>query len=579
MTSRLTRLHDDYLFFVAELWRETGLDKLAPLGTIEFDILDWVANGPPHRGVLAPRGIGKTTWGSAALACYALFVDPEAKVVLVSKSEGHAKKIVSLIRSWMNTVTFLKFLAPRHEKPTRFWRDNTDMFDCGPSKPSKDASVTAFGITGQLAGPRASLVIGDDVEAPGNTKTPDAREELDNSVKEFASIASYGSREIVYFGTYHHEQSLYLKLEERGYHMRTWPLLYPEPKDAILNLAPTLRKNLDDATHKPGDIVFDHRIDSEYVEEKRAEGRVHFAMQQMLISNLGDETLYPLRIKDLIVFNVHRDIAPIAIAWGTTNDKGRGTKIEDIPCHGLDGDGVFGPIFYDDEWAPYARTAMWIDPAKGKIGGDKIGYAVIAQARGTLWIKACNGLRGRETAQNLQKLGEIARLHRATEIHVEDFSLQTFFAQLLEPVVNRLILRPGEHDEYPDGWAASVLCTRPPLPQSQKELRIIGSLDPVMAQHRLVIDPTVINNEELQRQLTRITRQRDCLTHDDEIDALANCVALFEDDLRTDPEKAAIRERERRIDEELDRFRHGDPDGRKPVGAVLLPATANWMNR
>lgn len=566
LNSYVQDLHDDYIFFVKEIWRYTGLDKLAPIDPMEEDILVWVAGGgeiPNRRGVLAPRGLGKTTWGTASKACHELFKNPNAKVVIVSKSEGHAKKIVTLIRGWLRVVPFLRFLAPRPPENDRYWRDNTDMFDCGPMMPSKDPSVWAVGIDGQLAGPRGSIVIADDVESPENVRTQDARDRLDYAVREFTSMATYGKREILYFGTYHHEQSLYIKLAERGYVFRTWPLLYPEPSDKILGLAPSLRDLLDRKVKKAGEPVFD-RHDATYIAERKAEGRVHFAMQQMLIANLGDTEMYPLQLRDLIIFPVNRDKCPISIAWGTSNDrKAGGTRIEDIPCFGLDGDGLYEPINYDDNWAPYARTIMWIDPAKGKVGGDELAYAIVSLAFGYLWVKTVGAIpNGRATAENLDSLVLLAREHRAREIHVEDFALQSYFAELLEPVVHRHAIPPGERDEFPTGWNAAVLCTKPPMPQSQKELRIIGVLDPLFQQHRVVMDRRTIESESLQHQITRITRQRDCLTQDGQVDALANACAVFQEDMHIDPEKAADRQRERELQDELDRFFAGNVGGR-----------------
>ena len=76
-----------------------------------------------------------------------------------------------------------------------------------------------------------------------------------------------------------------------------------------------------------------------------------------------------------------------------------------------------------------------------------------------------------------------------------------------------------------------------------------------MSQHRLVVSPSVAVNEDLQLQLTRITRQRNCLEHDDEIDSLANACALFGEHLNEDPESVAELHRQQKIDDELKNFR------------------------
>ncbi|MFK9938776.1 DNA maturase B, partial [Klebsiella pneumoniae] len=59
-------------------------------------------------------------------------------------------------------------------------------FDVGPAKPDHSPSVKSVGITGQLTGSRADIIIADDVEIPGNPATQGAREKLWTLVQEFA---------------------------------------------------------------------------------------------------------------------------------------------------------------------------------------------------------------------------------------------------------------------------------------------------------------------------------------------------------------------------------------------------------
>lgn len=75
---------------------------------------------------------------------------------------------------------------------------------------------------------------------------------------------------------------------------------------------------------------------------------------------------------------------------------------------------------------------------------------------------------------------------------------------------------------------------------TQKEKRIIDILEPVLSQHRLVVSRSVIEEDtktedprySLFYQLTRITRDRGALVHDDRLDALAGAVAYWMESLR-----------------------------------------------
>ena len=487
--------------------------------------------------------------------------------MIVSKSAGEAKKTVSLIRSWLEYVPFLKHLSPTSRSETHLQaRDTTMYFDVGPAKEDRTPSLEAVGVDGQIEGKRAHRVAADDAETDTNTQTFEARERLSERVTEFAQVASYGNRDIEYVGTYHHEESLYLKLDQRGYVFRTWPLLVPNPKQKVLNLAPGVSQRIDAGALKVGDNVFGHRLDGQYVAEKQGEGQRSFSMQQMLICDLGDTLRYPLQLRDLIVFPVQRDKAPIGIAWGLTNDRGGSTRLEDIQSLGFGKDGLYAPIMYDADWSHYTGVKMWIDPS-GR-GADKTGYAVVAHLHGYLWCMDVGGLDGGFDQHVLNRLAEIARRWRVNDIFVEDNFGQGMFQPLFEPVLLRHFAAAGDDDDLPQGWGASVETIRV---KGQKELRIIESLEPVMNQHRLIISPDVAANKDFQHQLTRITRQRDSLAHDDELESLANCVAQWSYVLHQDPAVAAERQRKRWMQDELNDFRR--------LAGVGPKETARWFTR
>lgn len=67
-----------------------------------------------------------------------------------------------------------------------------------------------------------------------------------------------------------------------------------------------------------------------------------------------------------------------------------------------------------------------------------------------------------------------------------------------------------------------------------KEARIINIVEPIMAQHRLVLDTSVAKDKENQYQITRIHGGRGALRHDDRIDVLSAAVKYWEDALGLD---------------------------------------------
>ena len=557
----LDDLKADFPYFLQEVWRlsSQNLWQFAPLGAIELDIAHYSQTGPINQIILARRNIGKTTFISVGRTLWDLLRDPShARIVVLSKSDGFAKRILRLARLLIDDVPFLRHLRPRAEQ-----RDGATAFDVAQASPDKQPSMASYGITGQYTGNRASHLIGDDIETPENTKTLEGREDLARRVKEFRKIATYGEQRITLVGTYHHEQSVYLTMHGRGYAVRSWPIIAPHPGDKVVGLAPIIQHMIDAGVKRPsseksrfdGDIIED-RVDDEYVAKQKADGMSDFAMQHMLVSDLADELRYPLRLENLIVFPVDVKRAPIAIAWGKSNDN-RGTRVQDIESRGFGQDALYGPIYYDTQWEKYHSTKMYIDPAgeSTREGTDKTGYAVGGYLNSYIFMKAVGGYLAGHTPETLQALALLARQHHVSYIGVENVALQSMFTQLLRPYVNRLALEPGQDPAFPDGWHCTVENVKPG--NGFKEERICNTLEPLVNNHRLVVGPQVAGNYDWQHQFTRIMRQRKCLAHEDELDATAGLCRLFTETIDADPYAMAQRQRDQEIEKALTDFRGG----------------------
>ena len=98
---------------------------------------------------------------------------------------------------------------------------------------------------------------------------------------------------------------------------------------------------------------------------------------------------------------------------------------------------------------------------------------------------------------------------------------------------------------------------------------MIDTLEPVMAGHRLVVDPTVIQEDlktiqkypadvqlqySLFYQMSRLTRDKGAITHDDRLDALSMAVAYWVEQMATDAEVAMADRKVEMLDKELERF-------------------------
>jgi hypothetical protein len=548
----LARLEKDHIFFLRELWKFTDPLNKAPLGDVELDIFDWVRTGPQYCGVLAPRSTGKTHVVTAASTACDLFLDPQWKVKILSKTDGEAKKTVQLVRRWLSTVPFLRHLVP--QKNT-WQKDSERWFHTGPcSENARDYSLHAQGIESQITGGRAHVVYADDIETKTNTRTLEARTLLDERIKELKAVASFDTRgrgsggRIVDVGTFHHEESVYIKLSKRGYTFRTWSLehLDPEEQKLTLGYAPMLADKLARGEVQVGDPTMPHRFGRSYINDRKAEGKVYYAQQYKLIAQIADEDRYPLRLADFILHPCHPHLAPTEIVWGQQNSKGD-TSATDIPSLGWDTDRFYRPIHVSDKLLPYTHTHMRIDPA-GR-GKDKLSIGIVGHLHGVFFIKHVSAYAGGATDTTRARVAQIARSLGVNTATVEGNFGGDAYGYLFQTDFNRLALRPGENAAYPQGWG----CVVDDKPSSgQKELRIIGALEPALLAHRVVIDPSAARNEDLQHQLTRITRDRDSLDHDDEIEVVAAAIADLNEMLRIDPTAAAADERDSRIQAEID---------------------------
>lgn len=323
LTSRRTSLADfevddlksDFVRFCLVVWRIMGWDyaksrsgdrKVAPIGLVEEDIMNYIADESNRDiGVLAFRGIGKTHI-VIAYAAWCLWNDPEMKIVIISKSQGEAKKSLNMLRSLFQDIDFLHHLMPQKGQ-----HDSAEKLQVGPAKSSRQPSVTALGVSGQIPGNRSHLIIADDIEDKENTKTLESRDNLYERTHEFMALGYPGVSRVIVIGTYHNDDSLYMRMAKSGYKFRTWPAEYlddSDPEIEIEGYAPMLRRHIHEGKVRVGDATCPHRFSKEELKRQRSKGRSHYYRQFLLISNVADALRYPLKLSDFIVHHVDMDM-------------------------------------------------------------------------------------------------------------------------------------------------------------------------------------------------------------------------------------------------------------------------------
>ena len=536
--------------FLYLCWKHLNLPEPTP---IQYDIADYLQSKEKRLVIEAFRGVGKS-WITSAFVCHQLLLNPNRNILVVSASKTRADDFSTFTQRLISEMPLLQHLQPRDNQ-----RHSKVSFDVAPARASHAPSVKSMGVTGQLTGSRADLIIADDVESANNSQTQLMRDRLSETVKEFDAIIKPEVGRIIFLGTPQTEMSLYNSLEERGFKTRVWPALYPTKTQSI-GYGEKLAKIIAEEKDKEGKPTDPRRFDeTDLMERLSSYGRSGFNLQFMLDTTLSDANRYPLKLNDLIILSgcSSWDEAPAKIQWASGIDQISAIS-SDIPNVGLKGDYFTSYLYMSEEFAPFEGSVMSIDPS-GR-GEDRTGYAVLKMLHGMLYLTAIGGLEGGYSDDTLKQLSEIAKKQDVNYVVIESNFGDGMATQLLKPIMSRI--HPCEIEEV----RHSI----------QKEKRIIDTLEPIMSTHRLVVDEEIIRQDfqlppdhQLFRQLTRITRDKGALRHDDQLDALAIAANYWVERMDRDQILAFDQHKEELLDRELELFME------TAIGAE--PKGDNWL--
>lgn len=541
------RMKADFVFFLFVLWKALSL----PIPTrCQIDMARKLSAGDNRRFILqAFRGIGKS-FITCSFVVWKLWNNPDLKFMIVSASKERADANSIFIKRIIDLMPQLQELKPKQGQ-----RDAVISFDVGPAKPDHSPSVKSVGITGQLTGSRADILIADDVEVPNNSATQAARDRLSELVKEFDAILKPGGT-IIYLGTPQNEMTLYRELEGRGYTTTIWPARYPRDKKDWQSygdrLAPMLQAELEEDPEsfywRPTDEVrFD---DTDLKERELSYGKAGFALQFMLNPNLSDAEKYPLKLRDLIVADLDPASSPMVYQWLPNPQN----KREDVPNVGLMGDSYHTYQTVGSAFSSYTQKILVIDPS-GR-GKDETGYAVLYHLNGYIFAMEVGGMRGGYEDSTLEALAKIGRKWKVNEYVIEGNFGDGMYLELFKPVAARI--HPAAVTEVKS--------------KGQKELRICDVLEPIMGSHRLIVNAAAIVQDyqsasdkdgvrnpiySLFYQMTRISRERGALAHDDRLDALAIGVQFFVESMAKDANKGEREVTEEWLEEQMENPRKG----------------------
>ena len=555
-------LKDDFILFLHYIWK---LLNLPPPTKCQILMAEWISDrAKRQRGVMAYRGAGK----SYIYYCYCvwrMWKDPDIKILVISATSSRADAFSKTCKQILELSPLLRTLIPPSGSQNQW--SNIEWTVQG-AKASGSCTVKSVGITSQITGTRADLILADDVSSPKNSMTVDQREKLREQVAEFQDIkkgdetGEGANSEILYLGTPQSYESLYYHLSGQGVNFRIWPARYPYI-EAIRSyqgmLCPVIENEVFEAPTLQWEPTDPKRFTHDELSEREVyQGKARFQMQFMLNTELSDADKFPLKLSDLIVYTPSKFSAPRQVSHSLDKK----LEIKELKNLGFSSDRWRRPSYIDEQQKAYERIIMAVDPS-GR-GADETSWYIIGILMGSMYILDGGGFEG-----GFDEKGVLIPLARkAKEWDIQVFVSESnmgggMFTELMRPVMlkyHRCIL-----DEVRNNI--------------RKEQRIIDTLEPLMARHKLIVSESVITDDirdaekhgkegtsanrmawSLFYQMTHISYEKDCLIHDDRLDALAIGCAYLVDSVDVDVEREIQQQEDRAFEERMSR------EGRYTVG-------------
>jgi hypothetical protein len=194
------------------------------------------------------------------------------------------------------------------------------------------------------------------------------------------------------------------------------------------------------------------------------------------------------------------------------------------------------------EWDSYSETICSIDPS-GR-GSDETAAAYISQRNGFLYLHEMRAYRDGYSDNTLLDILKGCKKYGVTKLVIET----NFGDGIVAELFRKHLLQTKQAIDIEEVRA-----------NVRKEDRIIDTLEPVLNQHRLIVNRSVIEwdfksnpdaaPEErllymLFYQMSRMCREKGAIRHDDRLDCLSQGVKYFTDALAISAQEA-VKERKR----------------------------------
>jgi hypothetical protein len=360
------------------------------------------------------------------------------------------------------------------------------------------------GITSNLQGKRADLLIADDVESLKNSQTAVMRAQLLNITRDFSSICSDGR--IIYLGTPQSIESIYNTLPGLGLHGAY--LAGPRPErgadssTTAAALAPSIARKAKAHPElmtgygmdgKQGAATDTFLTDEILLKKEMAQGQAFFQLQHMLLTALTDALRFPLKTENLIAMRLDGVNLPLKVVRSMAE-----TSHEAMVCGRAHSSLLHGPERQrGDQHSPRPRHVRGPCGRRFQRRRDGIRDPRPPQLQrvptGRWWHSR------RPRPDKLQALATKAVQWRPTVIKIEKNMGFGLFREVLQPIIKAAFDKAG----------LPMPAIEDDLVVGQKEQRIIGTIEPVLGRGSLIINEDIL----LARVRKRLTLRREGTHH------------------------------------------------------------------
>lgn len=417
--------------FVA-LWnRMQDMDTPA----IHFRMAAWLQegweSGQTRLLLQAFRSSGKSTI-TGLFAAWLLYRQPDLRILVLAADTMLARKMVRNVKRIIE-----RHPLTMHLKPDRADQWGADRFTIKRSTELRDPSVLAKGISANITGSRADIIICDDVEVPNTCDTAEKRSDLRERLGEMNYVLVPGGTQL-YIGTPH-----------------TWFTIYAERPRVEIGED---REFLDGftrlkipVTDEKGVIAWPEKYDAENIDHiRRVTGPNKFSSQMMLEPvNIAEGRLDPASFQR---YEAQVDY------------------LKEINLLSI-GD------------AKMVSASAWWDPAFGSGKGDGSVLAVVyADETGRYWLHRIAYLKSDpygdidEASQQCRQVAQIAK-----ELYLPSVALETNgLGKFLPGILRRELVR-----------ARAACAVREITNTRPKDIRIMEAFDTVLAARMLNVHASV----------------------------------------------------------------------------------------